>query len=300
MEPDAHSRDPVAVVSARALGDGLLALLLVANLQRAGREAILYHTQLVELRDWFPAARIQALPEGQALRELLRSAPALFLGDPALGSVPLPPTDDRREQHVFSKDTWTRSRSVADNLARVAAATFSVRHWTPAIGLVPPAALSETRYPRRVCLHPTSAKANKNWPAEHFLALADRLANEGYEPVFLLAADTEAAWLASAGSACEVVVPGTLDRVAAYLHTSGAVIATDSGIGHLAAAVGTPTLSLFRKRSAARFWRPPGAHAQVVTAALRLPGKSGHRHWGRLLTPSRVQRAFQRLMRTAP
>jgi len=297
---DAHSSsEPVALVSARALGDGLLTLTLAENLRRAGRDATLYHSQLLELQSWAPTATLRPLPEGEALDALLRDAPALFLGDPSLGSPEARAAQGRTEHLVFTKALWSRTEPYLQSLGRAASGAYGLEHWDFGNGLIPPDPTQRGANARRVCLHPTSARAVKNWPASSFLELAGRLQADGYEPVFLLAENEEAEWRMSAGDAYPCVVPGRLDAVAAYLHASAAAITTDSGIGHLASAVGVPTLSLFRKRSAARFWAPCWGSVRAVTAPVRLPGKSGHRHWGRLLSASRVQRAFQLLLSEA-
>jgi ADP-heptose:LPS heptosyltransferase len=212
-----------------------------------------------------------------------------------------PLREDETGLYIFRKRDWERSAHVLENLRQGAVRHFGLSPtqeaaWQDSDGLVAPSACVRASAPARVCLHPSSARPNKNWPAAQFLTLADRLATEGHEPVFLSAADEQAHWQQTVGARYEVVVPGPLDKVAAYLRASGGAIVTDSGIGHLAAAVGTPTLSLFRKKSSARFWRPRGEHVHVLTASLRLPGGTGHRHWARFLTPKRVHAAYRELV----
>jgi hypothetical protein len=282
-------------VSARALGDGLLTLVLAENLRRAGRAATLYHTQLTELATWFPKATIQPLPDGDALAALLARTDAWFVGDPALVGEEAPAIRGG-QQLVFTKQHWLRSAPFLQSLEREARRTFRLETWTDENGIAPPPEAARAQHARRVCLHPTSGSENKNWPADRFVALAERLRQEGYEPVFLLAEQDVAVWRDRVGDAVPCIAPGSLDLVAAYLRASGAAITTDSGIGHLASNVGLPTLTLFRKRSAARFWAPCWGRVHTVTASLRLPGAAGHRHWGRLLSVGRVRAAFQRLM----
>ena len=295
MTPPCPTADPVALVSARALGDGLLALTLAENLRRAGRRTVLYHSQLTEMAAWFPSAAIAPLPEGRALDALLRDAPAWFLGDRTLASEDVL-AGSGKERLVFGKDRWDRERPYLRSLAAAAQEAFALTWSGNENGLVPPDPSRPRAHPRRICIHPTSARPAKNWSARNFVALADRLADSGYEPVFLLAPGEEDAWRAAAGATHAYAVPGTLDAVAAWLYGSGAAITTDSGIGHLASNVGLPTLALFRKRSASRFWAPAWSRVRVVTAPVRLPGKAGHRHWDRLLRPGRVARAFEALM----
>ena len=296
-----HGAGPVTLVGATALGDGLLTLVLAENLRRAGRASTLYHTQLTELSAWFPHATIEALPGRDALADLMQETPALFVGDPGMirRGVRGRPIPEGQQRLVFSKAHWTRSARYLASLAEDTSRAFDLPWVTEENGLTPPDGDRRATHPKRICLHPLSASAHKNWPAERFLELADLLADDGWEPVFLLAEDELAPWARQGGATHPAVAPGALDKVAAYLHASGAAIANDSGIGHLAANVGLPTLSIFRKRSASRFWAPSWGHTRVVTAPLRLPGAGGHRHWGRLLRPKRVFNAFRQVMRAA-
>lgn len=284
--------DPVALVSAPALGDGLLALVLARNLHLQGRPSILYHSQLTPVRAWFPWARIEPLPAAAQRLAAFSDCRALFIGDPAL----LPrAAREGPGRLVFTKDCWDRSRPYLRSLQRHAERVFDVCWSTDENGLRAPEDLEPRAHPRRVVLHPFSARPNKDWPVPRWTALAARLRGLGWEPVVLLAPGEEARWSEAAAAEVPTAVPGPLDAVAAWLHASAAAVAGDSGIGHLASALGLPTVSIFRKASAARFWRPVWGRTAVVTAPLRLPGSAGHRHWGRLLTPRRVARRLARL-----
>ena len=74
----------VPLLSAAAVGDGLLALVLARNLQRDGRRCVLHHTQLRALRAWVPGLEIEPLPDATARVELFAGKGPLFVGDPAL------------------------------------------------------------------------------------------------------------------------------------------------------------------------------------------------------------------------
>ncbi len=281
----------VAILSARALGDGLLGMVLAHNLQRAGRPAVVLHTALTELGAWFPWATLEAHP-GEELATRLQACDALFVSDPSLvADGPKLPEPTVR----FGKDQWLRDEPYLHSLRAACVGPFQLDTWSDAPGLIAPSDLPPA-VPRRIALHPTSANASKNWPVSRWLHLAQALARAGWLPQVLLAAAEVDAWSAEAGDAIPVAVPGTLDAVARWLHGCDACIATDSGIAHLASALGLPTLSIFRKASAARFWAPAWGRVATVTAPWRLPGGGGHRLWGSLLSPARVQRAFERLV----
>lgn len=287
----------IPLLSAPALGDGLLTLVLAWNLQRDGRRCVLHHTQLHALRAWLPWLEIEPLPDEAERAELFAGEGPLFVGDPAL--VP-PGHGAGPQQLVFTKDRWDRTRPYLRSLQQHAERVLAVRWQSDACGVEAPLEVVRAREPRRVVLHPYSARPAKDWPVARWVQLAALLREADWEPVVLLAPGEEERWQDEAGGTCEVAIPGGLDVVAAWLLASGAAIAGDSGIGHLASAVGLPTLSLFRKASAARFWRPVWGRTAVVTAPWRLPGGRGHRHWGQLLSPQRVSRHFRRLVDASP
>lgn len=114
-----------------------------------------------------------------------------------------------------------------------------------------------------LALHPGSGTAAKNWPAERFLALAKWLAGE--RPWLLVdgpADSLEAAPLR--GDARAVTASGLPVRVlGALLAHAGLYVGNDSGVTHLAAAVGAPTLALFGPTDPA-VWSPVGRHVAVA------------------------------------
>ncbi len=275
----------LAIVPAPALGDGILGMVLAHNAHRAGRDVVVLHDALTELAAWYPWARIE--PSAAAAARLLASD-AAFLGDPALhpdaAQVDGPTL-------CFGKQHWRRDRPYLESLRAVCMRAFDLPSWDDDAGIVPAAA--RRPIPRRVALHPTSANPAKEWPPDRWLALADKLRAHEWLPVVLVAAEHEAAWRARCADDTLVVAPGTLDKVAAWLRDGAGCIATDSGIAHLASALGVPTLAVFRKRSAARFWGPAWAPGGTIAPFWRLPGGRGHGHWRGLLHPERVFRAFQ-------
>lgn len=106
--------------------------------------------------------------------------------------------------------------------------------WAPAGGYV-------------VALHATSRR-DKRWPDERWLALAARLGAEGLPMVFPGGSPAERADAArlAAGSPGAVAAPGIgLPEAAALLANASAVVGVDTGLTHLAVALGTPTVGLY-------------------------------------------------------
>ncbi len=124
---------------------------------------------------------------------------------------------------------------------------------------------------RPVAVHPGSGAERKCWPAQRFARLIQRL--DG--PVLLLEgpADREACRRVE-----ELVPPGAplvnasglgVPQVAALLARCRLYIGNDSGISHLAAALGAPTIAIFGPTAPA-VWAPRGP--QVTVAGGDRPG----------------------------
>lgn len=100
-------------------------------------------------------------------------------------------------------------------------------------------------------IHPFSGSARKNWPLENFRALARSLP----WPVCFTAGPEEE--LAGA------VRFENLYDLACWLSEARLYVGNDSGITHLAAAVGTPVLAIFGPTDPA-IWAPRGSKVHVL------------------------------------
>ena len=122
------------------------------------------------------------------------------------------------------------------------------------------------RLPARfLAIHPGSGSAAKNWPAERYAALARALSHGD--------------WLLVSGPA-DLEVAGTLARepgavrarelpprvLGALLARAGLFVGNDSGVTHLAAASGAPTLALFGPTDPLQ-WGPDGDAAKTLRAS---------------------------------
>ena len=116
-----------------------------------------------------------------------------------------------------------------------------------------PRLLFDVAREQRVVMHPFSGGASKNWPLDRFRAVAAGL----QLPVAWSAGPEE--YLAEAQRF------DSLDEVARWLASATLYIGNDSGITHLAAAVGTPVIALFGA-SNPRVWAPRGPHVRVIAA----------------------------------
>ncbi len=122
-------------------------------------------------------------------------------------------------------------------------------------------------------LGPTANWQPKTWPAERFASLFQRLADgplAGAIPVVFGGPGEQEAMmaaplLAALPSAVDLVGQLSLPEVAACLARCALFIGNDSGLMHLAAAAGTPTLGLFGPTPADEY-APAGTMARAVVS----------------------------------
>ncbi|MBI2438505.1 MAG: glycosyltransferase family 9 protein, partial [Lentisphaerae bacterium] len=130
------------------------------------------------------------------------------------------------------------------------------RHWLKSQGLK-----AEV-----ISLHPGSGSPRKNWPIEKFVSLADQVRRAfSVQPIFILGeAETQAARaLAPLVQTYPMLINRSLKEVASVLAVSRGYVGNDSGITHLAAALGIPVVALFGA-TAADVWGPRGANVVIL------------------------------------
>lgn len=103
-------------------------------------------------------------------------------------------------------------------------------------------------HPYAVLLHAASRSA-KRWPEERWVALGRELAGHGYATVFPGGNDAEravAARLAAAVGGGSVAAPAmALAEAAALIGHAAGVVGVDTGLTHLAVALGVPTVGIY-------------------------------------------------------
>jgi len=96
---------------------------------------------------------------------------------------------------------------------------------------------------RTILVHTGAGQAVRVWPLERFQKITTRLRAEGFTVVVACDPDQYDDWLRIGESA--VVSPTSVDDLFALIEDAGLFIGNDSGPGHLAAACGVPTFSVF-------------------------------------------------------
>lgn len=124
---------------------------------------------------------------------------------------------------------------------------------------------------RVVLLHPGSGSPRKNWPLARYLELARCLSGEGALTVAFMAGEAERPMLADLERAGPVLANLPVLEAAGVLAAGAGYVGNDSGITHLAAAVGAPVVALFGPSDPA-LWAPRGARVSVLRAESPDPG----------------------------
>jgi heptosyltransferase-3 len=274
------------LVRAGALGDLLLLRPTIDALQRGGHAVAL-------LAPSGPAAALVGSGPGDVV-EALPWESAMFAGLLADGGL----EDETAAERIRRYDAalvYSRSASLARNLGRLVPMVLQhdpeppaggphAAEWLasclPAIG-VPAAdiaapilapseddqaraqALAADLPPRFLAIHPGSGSPGKNWPAARFAALVESFGAARWLLVSGPADEAATAFLETLPGAC-VARDLPLRVLAALLARAGAYVGNDSGITHLAAASGAPTIALFGATDP-RLWAPIGPRVEVVS-----------------------------------
>lgn len=122
----------------------------------------------------------------------------------------------------------------------------------------------------RVVFHPGSGGAQKNHPPEFWYdllrAFRKSIPRAQEMPVILLGpAEEKLLPLFSAEKEAELLLSPDMGGLSLLLQEASLYIGHDSGITHLAAMLGAPTIALFRHSSVTQ-WRPLGPRVKVIEA----------------------------------
>ena len=139
-----------------------------------------------------------------------------------------------------------------------------------------------------LALAPGAVGRGKAWPVEHYAALARELAKDGVA-IWVVGGPNEAvaaAQIAQAGGANVRDLTGhDLRNAVVALAAADAAVTNDSGLMHVAAAIGTPTVAIFGPTSA-EHWKPLNPLATILepptdpatAKTIRVQGNPAARH----------------------
>ena len=131
-----------------------------------------------------------------------------------------------------------------------------------------PFPVAESR--RRIVFHPGSGGAAKNHPREFWVALVRDFRGivSDKAPLTVLLGPAEESCLSFYSEQLrdddiEILFSPEMESLRRLLQSALLYVGQDSGITHLTAMLGTPTIALFRKSSLAQ-WKPLGPRVQVI------------------------------------
>ena len=136
--------------------------------------------------------------------------------------------------------------------------------------------LRQWQLPRQralICIHPGSGMNSKIWRGGKWAAAADAIATQYQAAIIFTGTASESPLIHDIAArmkvdAALIAGPTTIGQLAALYQRSAAVLGSDSGAMHLAAAVHTPTVTLFGPADPAEFapWGDSHRHAVVVSS----------------------------------
>lgn len=182
------------------------------------------------------------------------------------GSLPAPPdlaTHLPYPQHAHEVDRHLR-------LAAHLGAPPGGEALAIALGPADDAEASALGVPRPYALlHPGATSPSRRWPLERFAAVGDALAARGFAVALSGVPGEEAATAGVAGAmrapAVDLCGRTGLGGYAALLRDASLLVANDTGSAHLAAAVGTPSVTLFLSGDPVRWSHAAPRHAVART-----------------------------------
>jgi heptosyltransferase-2 len=133
----------------------------------------------------------------------------------------------------------------------------------------------EERASGMLALHPGSGSENKNWPKEHWEELLAEIATKTRWRILLIGGEADEARLQGLSSIVpierlQIAVHRPLTELATRLARCDAFVGHDSGITHLAAAVGLPGLALWGETNP-DIWRPRSDSFELLRGERGLP-----------------------------
>ena len=132
-------------------------------------------------------------------------------------------------------------------------------------------ALTDGTATRDVILLHATARAEKEWPVARWIALAQALVASGYQVVLPWGTEAEHARSVEIAAAVQnAAVPERqpLDTVARMIARSAFVVGVDTGLLHLAAALGVPLVAIFTGTE-------PGQHGPLGAGKIEVVGALG-------------------------
>ena len=141
---------------------------------------------------------------------------------------------------------------------------LTLRDPVPALAIEP-----SPGYSSRLAFHPGSGSVQKNWPVNCWTELIRRFEGR-FNDFILIGGEVDEAVVEEFIACCQfprvtTLMGADIAEVSLALNACTVFVGHDTGISHLAAAVGVPTVALFGPTNP-EIWAPLGSHVRVVRA----------------------------------
>jgi hypothetical protein len=320
------NKEKIAVISCSGLGDGIVSLYFSHNLYINGMDVTTYHEKLLfQLQPWFchlPIVNYGGMAPQEFVDEILLKYDKIFVGYSSTCPYILKlilegkrkfankicvinPSFSKYNgtQPYYSDAMFSNEKSMIKNFQ----VFCKTKLLLPKIELdykkiiSPQASLLPNKNNLRVIIHASCSNILRSWPINKFITLAKKIHNNNYYPVFVVSNNEyEDFKFLEAYKFLELQAFDSLSSLASYLYESRCFIGNDSGVGHLAALLGLPTVSIFRNKRAAKLWQPAGDYSTSIYPSSFIPNikrlRWRDRYWKKLITTSKVFNNFKKLM----
>ncbi len=308
----------IALFPAQGIGDAVLMNVLALFAQEGGYHVCVYHPQHKALASLFPELELCLPPSLESLDTAIAPFNIVFVQNDHSQFAYI--MDQRRLKHLsitFIHPKHSKLEKPGDivfykkypfvtNLINLGLLMFPhiTLPSTKLLSRFDPATLRSNK--KLIGIHPTSKDPFRNWPAQKYIELKNRLQSLGFSPYFIIEKKEHPLWKQYKLNPDELPEFNSLHDIANMLHQSNYFIGNDSGIGHIASMVGLPTLTISNSYKRVRMWRPDFTTNLIITPRLPLPNwKTLHfrlrdKKWHHFVSVNAVLKKFNALLELAP
>lgn len=295
----------VALVCADGIGDALIASIAAHNLRKEGHTVTVFSPSLQSFGRYLEEGKYLPMAKdwGSALRsfdavllqhdETLRAKEIVRLRDSGL-PLYIIYTNYRLSKHGPLMEGFDypvdEQKPMVENMVMAMQKLFSIQA-TSQNSLRPLCDLSHRKNRKRVLIHPTSTKEEKNWTKRRFLKLAKKLKILDFEPIFILSPHERPSWPQS----IDAPFFANLEDLATMVYESGFLIGNDSGPAHIASYFAIPHIVICQGRQMP-LWSTGWFLPKLILPPKWAPNLKGMRFreekWKYLISTARVLQEF--------
>jgi heptosyltransferase-3 len=298
-----------AIICAEGIGDGLITSIAAHNLRKQGHLVTLFSPHLHLFGSYLEPGNYLPLP--QNFEEALKSFDAIILQfeDSKKAKeilslrkkgfvIYLIYTNYRLSKHGPLDENFDfpvdETKPMVHNLCNAVKKLFHIEGSSQNC-LPPRLETTHRKYQKRVLIHPTSSREDKNWRKKRFLKLGDKLEKLGFEPMFILSPKERTSWPEN------INAPHfeSLEKLVPVIYESRFFIGNDSGPAHLASYYQIPHIIVAQGRQMPLWstgWLPP----RILTPPRLVPNIKKMRlreeKWAYFISTKRVVSAFLDLL----